>query len=512
MKRKKLTGLLLAGIMAVSIIACGTAEGNGETAGTNGTTETAGTGDSGEVYTVKWVLPGNEPEDLPEIEDALNKKLADDGMNLQVDIVRIPWDAWEQKTNLMLTTGEEFGLLHIMQDQGSVMSRGILYDLREYLDKYPDLKGRFDEQAWSEVTTKDGQIVAVPAQWQVMQPLGQLSIRKDVLDKLDIPLPRTSDEVMEAAVKIKDYVEKETGQQAYYWTQSTKYPAEWLERTYDTYPFYVDRVNNLWKVDQEGKVTSWFESEEFKKDAQYYREMYKNGLISPDLLTKNEVWEVQNKGTVIMGDCYNWGTIKGLRDAGYPDADLEFYYLNEDATRVLPLTIGNMNGIPQSCTNPEAVVKFLDWFYADASNVQMVVYGIEGKHYNKVEGDEKKIEIIKDDAGMALYQFDNWEVGYYPYSLFDTEEPEESIIQQTTPLEEGTFVTSPIAGFIFNEEPVITEMANLTNEVVSSMYPIKFGFVDYEEAYDGAIAKLKAAGLDKVLEEYQKQLNEYLGK
>ena len=129
-----------------------------------------------------------------------------------------------------------------------------------------------------------------------------------------------------------------------------------------------------------------------------------------------------------------------------------------------------------------------------------------------MEGEEKKIEILKDDAGMALYQFDNWEVGYYPYSLFDREEPEESIIQQTTPLEEGTFVTSPVAGFIFNEEPVITEMANLTNEVVSSMYPIKFGFVDYEEAYDDAIAKLKAAGLDKVIEEYQKQLNEYLGK
>ncbi len=126
MKMKRLAGLLMAGIMAVSVIACGTANGNGETAGA---AETAGTGDNAEVYTVKWVMPGNEPEDLPEIEEALNKKLVDDGMNLQVDIVRIPWDAWEQKTNLMLTTGEEFGLLHIMQDQGSVMSKGVLYEV-----------------------------------------------------------------------------------------------------------------------------------------------------------------------------------------------------------------------------------------------------------------------------------------------------------------------------------------------------------------------------------------------
>ena len=509
MKMKRLAALLLTGIMAVSMIACGTAKEDG---GTSGSTGTVGAGESEEPYTVKWILPGNEPEDLPKIEEVLNKKLTDDGMDLQVDIVRIPWDAWDQKSNLMLTTGEEFGLLHIMQDQGSVMSKGVLYDLREYLDEYPELKGRFNEQAWDEVTTKDGEIVAVPAEWQVMQPLGQLSIRKDVLDKLGIPLPQTPEEVMQATIKIKEYVENETGQQAYFWTQNVKYPAEWLERTYDSYPFYVDRVNNLWKVDQDGNVTSWFESEEFKKDAQFYREMYKNGLISPDLLTKNEVWDVQNKGTVILGDCYNWGTIEALKQSGYPDADLEFYYLNEKNTRVLPLTIGNMNGIPQSCTNPAAVIKFLDWFYSDPSNVQLLVFGIEGEHYKRVEGDEKRIEILKDASGTALYQFDNWEVGYYPYTLFSVDESEESIIQQTTPLEEGTYVTSPVAGFIFNEEPVITEMANLTNEVVSSMYPIKFGFVDYEEAYDAAIAKLKAAGLDKVIEEYQKQLNEYLGK
>lgn len=507
MKGKKLAALLLAGVMAVSAAACGAAGEGGNTA-----KESDGSEKSEEVYTVKWVMPGNEPEELPRVEEALNKKLEEEGMNLQVDIVRIPWDAWDQKTNLMLTTGEEFGLIHIMMDQGSILGKDVLCDLRPYLEKFPELKGRFDEQAWKEGTIKSGEVVAVPAQWQIMQPLGRLSLRTDPLEKLGIPLPQTPEEVMRAAVKIKEYVEKETGQPAYYWTQSVKYPAEWLERTYDTYPFYVDRVNNLWKVDQDGNVTSWFESEEFKKDAAYYREMYLNGLISADLLTKNEVWDVQNKGTLIMGDCYNWGTVRSLQEAGFPDASLELYYLNENVPRVLPLTVGNMNGIPKTCSNPEAVMKFLDWFYADAANVQLLVYGIEGEHYRRIEGEERRVEFLEDSSKTRLYFFDNWEVGYYPYNLYNITEPEGTIMEETTPLEEGTYITSPVAGFIFNEEPVLTEMANLKNEVVSSMYPIKFGFVEYEKAYDAAIAKMKAAGLDRVIEEYQRQLNEYLGK
>lgn len=463
------------------------------------------------IYTVRWVMPGNEPDEMPKVEEALNQKLEAEGKNFRIHIERIPWDAWEQRSNLMINTGEDFGLLHIMSDQGTVMGKGVLIDLKDMLENYPDLKAKFTDAQWAEVTNKQGEIVAVPAAWQVFQPLGELSIRTDVLARLGIDLPQTPEDVLNAAVAMKASVEEETGVKTYYWTQSTNYPAEWLERTYDTYPFYVDRVNNLWKVDQDGTVTSWFESEEFKKDAAFFRKMNQMGLISPDLLTKNEVWDVQNKGTVILGDCYNYGTRQALRDAGFPDADMAFYYLG-DAERVLPLTVGNMNGIPKSCSNPEAALAFLDWFYSDAANVQLLVYGIEGVHYNRIEGTENRVEFTKDAIGSQLYYFDNWEVGFYPYNLFSETEPDESIAKSTTPLAEGTYVVSPVAGFIFDESNVMTEMANLRTEVAASMYPIKYGFVDYDEAFDTAIANLKAAGLDKVIAEYQRQLNDFLGK
>lgn len=515
MKMRKVTAFLMAAVMMISMAACGS-NGKSPAVSESGPDTAATASGSGEMYTVRWVTPGNEPERLPEVQKALNEKLIADGRNIQVEIVRIPWDAWDQKTNLMLTTGEEFDLLHVMQDQktaGYLMSRDYLLPLNDYLEKFPDLKGRFSDQMWKEASFGDT-IAAVPAAWKVFPPEGRISLRQDLMDKLDIAPPATVEEVIEMGLKMKAYVEEETGQKAYFWTQDVKYPMYWMHRTYDNWPFYVEKSTNLFQVMQDGTVHSWFESEDFKKDAGYAREMYQKGLISPDLLSQNEYQEAQNKGTVLFGDCFNYGTQDSLRKiAGIEDAQIGYLRLNPDAVSVAAQSIGNCNAVPKSCKNPEAALTFLDWLYADSANLTLLLDGIEGQHYEKVEGKENIIHRINDSTEQPLYYFDSWQIGLYSEMNYVDTEPEESVRELTTPLEEGLFGEveySPIAGFVFNEENVVTEMANLRNEIVSSMYPIKFGLVGYEEAYPDAIAKLKAAGLDKVMEEYQKQLKEYM--
>ena len=44
----------------------------------------------------------------------------------------------------------------------------------------------------------------------------------------------------------------------------------------------------------------------------------------------------------------------------------------------------------------------------------------------------------------------------------------------------------------------------------SDFVPIFFGFVAYDEGYAAALEKMKAAGIDKVIAEYQTQLTEFL--
>ena len=57
---------------------------------------------------------------------------------------------------------------------------------------------------------------------------------------------------------------------------------------------------------------------------------------------------------------------------------------------------------------------------------------------------------------------------------------------------EGKITVSPVIGFAFDQTPVAQEIANLQTEVITSIYPIKYGLVDYDSNIDAAIANLKS--------------------
>lgn len=123
-KTKKLFALLLAlALMVTAFTACygGTGE---DTASDSGSSSEAAADDSasGEdaqesddtIHPMRIVQPGVLPTDYETGIAAVNEKLKEDGVNIEVSVTRIPWDAYAEKLNLMLTTGEEFELLHVM--------------------------------------------------------------------------------------------------------------------------------------------------------------------------------------------------------------------------------------------------------------------------------------------------------------------------------------------------------------------------------------------------------------
>ena len=91
---------------------------------------------------------------------------------------------------------------------------------------------------------------------------------------------------------------------------------------------------------------------------------------------------------------------------------------------------------------------------------------------------------------------------------YATDTPDEQVDYMTYKSE--NYVISPAAGFIFDASNVQSELTNLQTEIIASIYPIKVGMVPYEENIDAAIEKLKAAGLDRYLEEYRTQFAAYL--
>jgi putative aldouronate transport system substrate-binding protein len=53
------------------------------------------------------------------------------------------------------------------------------------------------------------------------------------------------------------------------------------------------------------------------------------------------------------------------------------------------------------------------------------------------------------------------------------------------------------------------EYANILAEYTASILPIKVGVIPYAANFPAALTKMKAAGSDKVIAEYRRQLAEY---
>ena len=129
---KKILALLLAMVMLVTVFAaCGgddssSASSEASSAETSGTSETSEAStsetaeeepeDDGTIYPVRIVQPGTTSTDNEAGLAAVNEKLLEDGVNVEVSMIKIPWDSYDQRLNLMLSTGEAFEMLHVMQD------------------------------------------------------------------------------------------------------------------------------------------------------------------------------------------------------------------------------------------------------------------------------------------------------------------------------------------------------------------------------------------------------------
>lgn len=366
-----------------------------------------------------YVSPGNTFADQDAVLAAVNKKMQDDGVNVAVSFKRIPWDGFLQKLNLMLSSGEEFDMMHVMQDIENLSvlkNMDAIVAIDDYLKNYPDLVSKFTDFEWNQGKL-EGKIYAVPARWQEFSMLnGYLFYREDVLKKVkpDGQFPTDFDGFFNLSVDMQKAIKEETGKTAYVWVHQVTSSFSWLHRTYSDFPFFVDLSNNLTKVMQDGTVQSYFESDTFKADAAAYRKMYQAGLIDPDVLNASpqKKYDEMKVGAVLPSATFSFDDEIALQE-NIPTATLEKAILAPEKPWLQYCSIQNLQAMSATSKNPEAGIKFLNWLYASKENHDLFCYGIEGKDYTASA--PNRIEYIKGADNNAIYGFDTWMIGYLPY-------------------------------------------------------------------------------------------------
>lgn len=459
--------------------------------------------ETAEPVTITYVRPGNRPDNYDALIANVNDKLAEDGMNMKLEITYIASDVFQDKLAMAIPAGEEFDLICLMEDQKSFTSyvaMGALAPINDYLTGMDALNTAIPQSIWNSAAI-DGKIYTIPAFWtDLADQACCITLDRANLKKYGVDVPQTREDLLKMC---EAYASNWEGNDTPYVIPMYKEPFTWLFRTLETYPFTV--LDDLIFVDQEGNVKSWIETEEFKTCADFFATLYENGYISPDILSTSwSSWNQLCSGNFIWCDgCQMWGSEEYFQGL-IPGCELDSVYLAPEATTFRPAAFRNSTGVSATSTHPADAVRFMNWLYSEQDNYDAVVYGIEGESW-KDEGDRHYTKLGNGEAFN-----DDWMIGNL--SLLRTEVGTYPTFIDIMYTEKADAVDSIVMNFTFDPSEVATEYANCQALVTTEIYPIKLGIISFADGGQAAIDQLKAAGIDKVIEAYQTQLNAYLGK
>jgi putative aldouronate transport system substrate-binding protein len=252
---------------------------------------------------------------------------------------------------------------------------------------------------------------------------------------------------------------------------------------------------------KDGKVINAFESPEFADAFAIARDFYNKGYYRPDVLTAQDGPTIMQTGKWFAFSMNLKPDYDLEYQARYPDVDWVCAQQEVTDIRITNSdTMGSMQAISRTSKDPQRAAMFLELVNTDAYLSNLINYGIEGKHYTKVS--DNVIRAVKDNqyGPNMQWMFGNQMLTY----LNETESPEKW--QKYVDFNKNAIPNEDL-GFIFNIEPVQTELSAVANIVNEYFLALTCGAVDPAVKLPEMNAKLKAAGVDTIIAEEQKQFD-----
>ncbi len=336
---------------------------------------------------------GSDPARLKEVHDYIAKEVG-------VDVVAVlppsasATDA-TQKLNLLLSTPSE--PLDVFQANWTEYS-DIALPLDDLLNKFgPDILKAWPKEAWERMKDSRGRIMAIPRNG-IVAPY-PVYVRTDLLKKLNLSAPKTVDE-FEAylkAFKASDpnaipVIGNLIGLRMTLAGAYTQYGySRWIDpadgnkiKPAELQPGYKDFV---------AKMADW----------------YKAGYIYPDTLGTTDLNKLRETlKTQKVGANAAWYSVVTLGLPAVqqvnPEVQMDAVFLTGPKGMAATIDASGASGavvINRRAANPEAIIKFINWQYADPKNHLVADRGIPDKDWKFVD----KPDIAKDlPAGTRLVE------------------------------------------------------------------------------------------------------------
>jgi putative aldouronate transport system substrate-binding protein len=500
MKRNlKLATLSLVTVMLTGVIAGCSSSKPGENSGATAASSTTPNSATKDPYEIAIAMPafGAVPKDTQAVQDEISK-ITKAKINATVKIIPISIGAWAQQKNLMTSGREKLDLsFEFGAGYSSSVATGNFVAIDNLLDKYGDgIKKQIDPVFLSSVKI-DGKTYGVPVYKDYTTGVPGVLMRKDLVEKYKINVAsiKSIDDLDQVYKTIKD-------------NEPNIAPlGAGLSMPSDVYVWYDklgDRLGVLPGYDNGLKVVNLFETKEYEDYLNKVHSWAKAGYINKDAATTQA-----NASDLLKADkafSYFIGLRPGNLESEIRANGKELVYapLMSNIYSTTSNTQGGLWTISVNSTNPERVMMLMNLMYTDKDLANLFIYGIEGKHY--VKASENSIDYPAGiDSKTVGYSIQSW-IYANPSIAYLMKSDLQDMWKLTAEANQKA-IKSKALGFTFNSEPVKNEVIALKNVTDQYAKGLESGTLDPADKLPDFRAKLKAAGIDKVIVEKQKQLD-----
>nr|WP_246384099.1 ABC transporter substrate-binding protein [Gracilibacillus halotolerans] len=364
-----------------------------------------------------------------EFNDAVAQKITEEtGVVLEFDY---PVGGNEEAVPLMIASGDYPDLIFAKGDIGKLIEAGAVIKLDDLIEeKGSNLKAMYGDQLDRlRHSLEDPSIYTVGTYGvdsPVWEPSGTFQVQLDVLRELGYPEIKTLED-LEAA--LTEYVEKypEIDGQKTIPLSLLGSDWRWLITVGDPAGFAAGLAGDgQWAVnDDTGEATYKFLLPEIKQYFKWLNGMNAKGLLDQESFTQTHDTYISklSSGRVLAIADQNWN---------FGDADMALVADGKEwrTYAPLPVTLGEEYvhqgiknygytggwGIAISSTteHQEKAFEFLDWMASEEAQI-LVNWGIEGVHYDVVDGERKMKEEDRNRMNTDANYGKETGVGYYVY-------------------------------------------------------------------------------------------------
>lgn len=437
-----------------------------------------------------WYITGIPQKDLKTVNEKVNEYVKAE-YGFTVTLNQIDFGEYDQKMSALVNAGESFDLAYTASWLGGFnyltnARKGAFLDISEYLEKEQTaLKAEIFENFWKGATIDTG-IYAVPTQKEIAAT-EYFVFNKELVEKYNIPY-----------TEITNYDELEP------WLRTIKEKENivpWFMSEGFKNPYRFDELSTSVGINLEGDpetIVNYYFEDEYINRVKTIRKFMEAGLINkdaalskqPDIVGKD--WLVTS---VVMGPL-DTATVTDQFKKEVVIAPM----VGSVATNAS--TLGGATAISSNCKHPAEAMQLLEAVNTDPVLINLLAYGIEGTHYEKIGETQISWLPAHSNYAMPFYMFGNY------FNLFH---------QEGAPLDEWDILrqynkdaeVSPALGFNFDTDKVTTEIAALNNVQEEFKSMIGTGSVEPTEALATMKKKMETAGLAKIVAEMQAQFDEW---